>query len=363
MATGGDQAHSILEHVTKQPQYQAEQFETLTNDPEKQQKQVAIDGGKECIEDKGGLEVAPNEHFANDDFNEDFDRRKIVVHGVPGQRLPARSRKLLCGLAGLTIILGAILGGVLGTRHKNSATVSVTPIQRNIAAVSYTTNHTNHTRVYFQNEVGQIIEASNSELNETWSVKMTGFGGKNGSVIAAAVLHQDIPLEISIFYLDANNVLHDISYTASTGNYTSGTLSDQGYTTLPNSSLSATYDWCRLCANTTIIAFQDERGFLRIGNYTSGGWTLRQPADQSFNPEMGTGLALQQSPINDVMYSINLFYQNSESGPNMALASWSPNFQAGADNGWLFYPSIDGPVPSSAHMAAASISSQASHET
>ncbi|MCJ1466787.1 hypothetical protein MMC07_005407 [Pseudocyphellaria aurata] len=345
MATGRDQAHSLLEPVTQQPQYEAEQLEPLTNDPEKQ---VAIDDGKQCIEDKSGLEVAPIEAS-----NEDFDRRTIVVHDIPGQRLSARRRKILCGLAGLTIILGAILGGVLGARHKNPATVSVTPTQRNIAAVSYTTSITNHTRVYFQDGVGQIIEASNSEKNKAWSINKTGFGGKNGSVIAAAVItNPGLLVEVRIFYLDVNNLIHDIFCPVSTGNCTSGTLSAQGYIAMSNSSLSAMYYWCSLCANTTIIAFQDENGFVQIGNFTSGGWTLHQ-LGQDLEPNIGTGLALQQ--FNHVMYGINLFYQNS--GLNMSLATWDPTIKAGADNGWLFYPGINDRIPSGAHIAAAFISS------
>ncbi|MCJ1470234.1 hypothetical protein MMC07_008879 [Pseudocyphellaria aurata] len=342
MATGRGQADSIVELVAQQPQYQAEQLEPLTNDPEKQ---VAIDGGKQCVEDKGGLEVAPNDDFANDDFNEDFDRRKIAIHGVSAQRLTARSRKILCGLAGLTIILGAILGGVLGTRHKNSATVAVTPPQRNIAAVSYTTDSTNHTRVYFQNDVGQIMDATYSGNELTGSINGTGFYGKNGSVIAATVLYRDLSIEISIFYLDVNNLIHDISYSASTGIYTSGTLSAQGYTTMPNSSLSATDDWCSDCANSTMVAFQDEHGFVRIVNYTSGAWILRQ-SDQSLEPHMGTGLALVDShPYGyPSIHFINLYYQNK--ALNVAVTQWD-------GDRWSLNSHLYGPIPPGAQIAAA----------
>ncbi|MCJ1467254.1 hypothetical protein MMC07_005878 [Pseudocyphellaria aurata] len=351
MATGRDQAHSILEPVTQQPQYQAEQLDPLTNVPEKQ---VAIDEGKQCIEDKGGLEVAPKE---------DFDRRKSVVHGVPGQRFSARRRKILCGWAGLTIILGASLGGLfllgrfLGARHKNSATVAVTPTQRNIAAVSFTSTSDSYTRVYFQDDVGQIIQASTSGDNLAWSINKTGFNGKNGSVIAAAVSHSDSPLAVSIFYLDVNNIINDISCTGSTGYCTSGTLSAQRYITMSNSSLSAMFHWCSLCANATIITFQDESGFVQIGNFTSGNWTLRK-LDQSLEPEMGTGLALAWFPSDALTETINLYYQRSNL--SMALATWRSNFTnydeaERAENGWLLDAGIYGPIPSGAHIAAASI--------
>ncbi|MCJ1465115.1 hypothetical protein MMC07_003731 [Pseudocyphellaria aurata] len=344
MATGRDQAENTLE-------YQAEQWDPFTNHPGKQ---VAIDYGKQCIEDKGGLEVAPNEDSANVDFNDHFDRHQTVVHGVPGQRLSARRRKLFCGLAGLTIILGAILGGVLGARHKTSATASitptqhnttasVTPTQHNIAAVSYTSKSVNFTRVYFQDNVGQIIEASTSGENLAWSINKTGFGGKNGSVIAVAVSPPNSSLEISIYYLDVNNLIHDISCTASTANCTSGTLSAQGYTAMPNSSLSATYDWCSVCANNTIIVFQDEGGSVQIGNFTPDGWTLQQ-LGQSLEPEMGTGLALVHSHYGSFNHGINLYYQKS--ALNMALAHWD-------GNAWSPNSAIYGTIPPGAHIAAA----------
>ena len=61
---------------------------------------------------------------------------------------------------------------------------------------------------------------------------------------------------------------------------------------MPNSSLAAMYNQCDLCANTTIIAFQDENGFIQIGNLTSNRWTLGQMG-AALDPGMGTGLALQ----------------------------------------------------------------------
>ena len=124
-----------------------------------------------------------------------------------------------------------------------------------------------------------------------------------------------------MFYLNANNLIHDISYNSSTGEWNLGTLSYQGYTAMPNSSLAAMYNQCKLCANTTIIAFQDENGFVQIGNLTSGGWTLTQ-LGPALSPEMGTGLALQPFYRYGLEDQINLFHQQSDL--NMSLASWKP---------------------------------------
>lgn len=71
-----------------------------------------------------------------------------------------------------------------------------------------------------------------------------------------------------MFYLNAKNLIHDISYNSSTGEWSLGALSYQGYTAMPNSSLTAMYHQCKLGANTTIIAFQNENGFVQIGNLT-----------------------------------------------------------------------------------------------
>ena len=81
------------------------------------------------------------------------------------------------------------------------------------------------------------------------------------------------------------------------------------------------YHWCLFCSNTTIIAFQDENGFLQIGNLTFSGWTLNQ-LGQALEPVMGTGLALHYSGARD---QINLFYQKSSL--NLAQASWNPVHQ------------------------------------
>lgn len=98
---------------------------------------------------------------------------------------------------------------------------------------------------------------------------------------------------------------------------------------MPNSSLSAMYDSCSLCANTTLIAFQDENGFVQIGNLTSDGWTLTQ-LGQQLEPELGTGLALLPVYHSNLKDQINLYYQKSSL--NLALAALYP---ASGRNGGL----------------------------
>ncbi|MCJ1426443.1 hypothetical protein MMC29_004346 [Sticta canariensis] len=344
MAVGSDQAHSTLEAVSQQRLPFGQERQLVVDEG----KQLALDDGKQWTgnEVNGELEVASQENINWQ--NTLWAKRWIRWGGTIGLIL--------------LIILGAVLGGVLGSRHQSSVTASstspsnsstnpfnssdpspsVTPTQRNIAAVSFTSNSANASRVYFQDDEGQIIEASNFEPNMTWSISKIGIGGKMDLPLRQQYHSQVFPY---LFYLDVNNLVHDITYTGSTGDWTPGTLSAQGYTTMPNSSLSAIHHWCRLCANNTIIAFQDENGFVQIGNFTSSGWTLNQ-LGQSLEPVIGTGLALQYThPQNQ----INLFYQRSVL--NLSQASWKPAHQE--VNSWSLNDIVFNLIPSGSPIAAA----------
>ncbi|KAL9608036.1 MAG: hypothetical protein Q9167_007104 [Letrouitia subvulpina] len=179
---------------------------------------------------------------------------------------------------------------------------------------------------------GQIIEAANSALDITWVIRKIGVSGKNGSAIAAAVSRPNFRL-IHILYLDVNNYIHDATYTPSTDIWRSGALSDRGYTAIPNSSLTVMYNQCRLCANTTIIAFQDKNG-------------------SSLDPAIGTGLALQPFYRGGLEDQINLYYQKSDL--SMGLASWKPAIINNRVDGWSLNEQILGTIPSGSPIAAAS---------
>ena len=107
----------------------------------------------------------------------------------------------------LVAVLASVLGGVLGTRHIKSHSApelqpsntsislpSTRPFQRRITAFSYPENSNTGTRVYVQDDTGQLIEAANSAVNTTWGIKKTGIDGKNGSAIAAAASRPKYPL-------------------------------------------------------------------------------------------------------------------------------------------------------------------------
>ena len=206
MGVSRDQPYSTLEAVPQHPVYQAYRQEKPL--PTDLGKQVAPDDGKQYAVDSGGIELAAKEDFHAHDFS---------GHHVQAHRPSRKKWILLGGAIGLITILAAVLGGVFGSRHKSSVTASLTgpsnssatspsaaPPQRNIAALSFASNSVN-THVYFQDDVGQIIEAASSADNTTWRINRTGIGGKNGSAIAAAVSRPDFPLASYVSSISADS--------------------------------------------------------------------------------------------------------------------------------------------------------------
>ena len=223
MSAGQDRAYSALEVVPHQRVHQINQRdEPLPTDLGKQVvphegKQLSLDDGKQRMVDDGGIQSVATP----DSYEHDFSDHQIQVHR------PSRKKWILSvGAVGLIVILAVVLGLVFGLRHKRSGTTPVTspqnssatsapapPIsppsislpQRNIAALSFALDSVNNTRVYFQDNVGQIMEAAKSAKDTKWSIIGTGTVGKNGSAIAAAVSRPDFPLVSDVPY--TNEVL------------------------------------------------------------------------------------------------------------------------------------------------------------
>ena len=245
MEVGLAKAHSTLEVVPRQPLYQRDgqgkslpidlgkqvapsEGKELTRDDNKQHtvnddglesvskqesfapyegKQVALDDSKQHTVNDNGLElVSQKESFAHS-----YGDHPVQVH-----RPSSKRRMLLGGAIGLIIVLAVVLGIVFGLKHKHSARTSLispsnssaeppstpphdSPPQHNIAALSFVSNSVNNTRVYFQDNVGQILEAANSADNMTWNINRTGITGKNGSAIAAAVSRPGFPFVSYVF--------------------------------------------------------------------------------------------------------------------------------------------------------------------
>ena len=89
------------------------------------------------------------------------------------------------------------------------------------------------------------------------------------------------------------------------------------------------YNQCSRCANTTIVAFQDENGLVQVGNLTSDGWMLTQ-LGSVLDPKLGSGLALQPFYLPGSEDRINLYHQKYNL--NMSLANRKPAWK---NNGGL----------------------------
>ena len=227
MDPGRDGPYSALEVVPHQHVHQMNQLDKpLPTDLGKQvvpyeAKQVSLDDGKQHIVDDGGIQSVA----AGDSYAHDRSDHQIQIH-----RSSRKKWILSGGAVGLIVINAVVLGLVLGLRHKRSGATPVTsppnssatfapappisspptsPPQRNIAALSFASDSVNNTRVYFQDKVGQIMEAATSAKDTKWSINGTGIVGKNGSAIAAAVSRPGFPLVRHFSYMnEALQIFH-----------------------------------------------------------------------------------------------------------------------------------------------------------
>jgi hypothetical protein len=164
--------------------------------PSDPQKEVVVVFEKEIGALNEGIEVTKGPRVVVIDADSAEAQRKPIPRS-------SRLKKIVWAFAIFAvIILIAIIGGILGTRHGRSnqageATTNTTrtappaPIRGGLAAVSYTTNSLNETRVYYQDNSGQIMEAAGSAGNTSWNTQGLGFSARRNSAIAAAVSSSD----------------------------------------------------------------------------------------------------------------------------------------------------------------------------
>ncbi|KAL6713995.1 hypothetical protein ACLMJK_008489 [Lecanora helva] len=193
---GGLQAYSELEAVPQQRVLSTSlQDKSLPTDLGKQ---VVPDDVKQSIGESGQIETLGKSGCYKHDGN----------HQHYQHRPPRRKNwLLLVGAVALIVVLAAVLGGVFGLRHRSpkekslmnatnspGTSPSATPSQRNIGASSYVSGSVNNSRLDFQDNVGQIVEAASSAQNRTWGLRRTHYIGKIGSAIAVAVSRPGFPL-------------------------------------------------------------------------------------------------------------------------------------------------------------------------
>lgn len=204
MGSRRDHDHSTLEPVTNQL---FTHRDPLSDNPGMQ---VVCDNGKQVNFQKTALEVVVQDQgshqlLPNSDAQSDVS---------PPLTPPQRRRKWLLygGIAAIFIVVAAVLGGVFGSRTNKksspesngtsststsldaaspfptSSGIATGQSQRKLAAVSYAQNSVDNTRIYFQDNAGEIVEVANSAKDKsTWTNIKLGFFPKNGSAIGAAV--------------------------------------------------------------------------------------------------------------------------------------------------------------------------------
>ncbi|KAH8779064.1 hypothetical protein BGZ57DRAFT_853997 [Hyaloscypha finlandica] len=220
--------------------------ETLTADLGKQV--VTGNAGKEVIKSySDGIEPTSNQQYstATKDYHEP------LWWWIGGVTL-------------LLVILGAVLGGVLGTRKSrksssstpvsNSSTPTNATLVYNIAALAFESGTVKNTGVSYQDNAGMLIEAAQSNSNY-WEITKIELLEKKISTLAATVSRPRFPMEISVFYTDNNNEVHDLLYNSTSRKWSQGILFQKHYEAYPNSTMSAMYHQCRLCSKTTIMTF------------------------------------------------------------------------------------------------------------
>ena len=164
------------------------------------EKQVVPDTEKQFKYDGDGLESV-SEHDDPEKEIRNLDEEALDQHD-PSKTRFCRKRLLWLVLGAIILIaaiLGGVLGGILGSRHSSSESTSADgrsrlPPRRDVAAVSFTQNSVNHTRAYFQDNGGQLMEAAYQADQTTWKTRGLGLSGKNRSTIAAAVSRPGLPL-------------------------------------------------------------------------------------------------------------------------------------------------------------------------
>lgn len=298
----------------------------------------------------------------------------IIIASV----IPASSKPTTSSTSESTSTLAVTSGSVTSSTTQSTATKAPTSnLIRNIAAVSYTSDSVNTTRLYYQDNSGQLIEAitsnSSSSTTPTWTTNKLNYTANNGSAIAAAVTKPGLepmviinsfpysPLpkwcsgidvlkycqEITLVFVGSNNILHSISSplnTSASTSWTSGSVSQQNISVYSATRLATLYNPCLDCDYNIIVAYQTFDGNIVIGNQTSvstsanpstsidtiadtnagdnsadslGSWNT----NNVYCVQLGTGLAFQNK-TNKVNNRASLFWQWE--GVNITASDWYP---------------------------------------
>jgi hypothetical protein len=159
---------------------------------------------EKAVAQDSGLQIAGSDGMQHIEHS-NIIHQETVETSERGRRSSRKVFAFLGVFIALIIILAAVLGGVLGSRHKSpekpasasNGTTSNPPLpafQHNIAAVSFTLDSINQTRLYYQSKVGEIVESVFQTDGNSWTHNPIGVVAMNGSALAAAVSRPDFPL-------------------------------------------------------------------------------------------------------------------------------------------------------------------------
>jgi hypothetical protein len=265
-----------------------------------------------------------------------------------GRRTFSSLRKHLLWVLAITIavllIVGAVVGGVLGSRHhhnnvspaspsRNGSTPLTGPTYKAIrqdsqlAAVAFNdTSGTTQYRVYFQDSTNLIKESSWNSTSQRWFVSNSnvtkakpstpiaaaavGPGDMNASNTAGLYSLASQEQYINLFFLDEKSKVNEL-YTTSNDfrHWSSGTLTARNFVATQTSALTALWhadSTCTGCPNTLLLVYEDQNGQAQLVNGTQSGWST-YPLSMNLGPQSGLSLVMMR--ISGFINPLRLYYQ------------------------------------------------------
>ena len=289
--------------------------------------------------DDAGLEAHhPDLPMVSDKWDDEMSRRA-------SWQTFSSSRKHLLWVLAITIavllIVGAAVGGVLGSRHHHNNTSpggnGSTPLtgpaykairqDSQLAAVAFNdTSGSTQYRVYFQDSADLIKESSWNSTSQRWFVSNSNITKAKPStpIAAAAVGPGNMNVSntagvyslaaqeqyINLYFLDENNRINEL-YTTSNDfrHWSSGTLTARNFVATQTSALTALWhadSTCTGCPNTLLLVYEDQNGQAQLVNGTQSGWSPYL-LTMKLGPQSGLSLVMKRDSgfINPLL----LYYQ------------------------------------------------------
>ena len=292
--------------------------------------------------DDAGLEAHhPDLPMVSDKWDDDMSQR------ASWRTFSSSHKHLLWALAitiAVLLIVGAVVGGVLGSRHHHNNAPSAsssgngsTPLtgpaykairqDSQLAAVAFNdTSGTTQYRVYFQDSANLIKESSWNSTSQRWFVSnrnvtkakpstpiaaaAVGPGNMNASNTAGVYSLAAQEQYINLFFLDEKSRINEL-YTTSNDSrhWSSGTLTARNFVATQTSALTALWhadSTCTGCPNTLLLVYEDQNGHAQLVNGTQSGWSF-YPLSMTLGPQSGLSLVMMRN--SGFINPLRLYYQ------------------------------------------------------